>query len=328
MTPTKISITMKIISITVLAIVLAGCATQTPHVAVKEAPVSQKQQIEALKKAAEITAAQPLSLKRKIAVGRMTNETTYGRSLLRDDYMDPLGKQVGDMLSARLINSENFLVFERPDLTRIEKERKAFGAEEGLVGVDTLIVGSLTEFGRNVTGKSGFLSSTKTQKAHAKVELRLVDVNTGQAFFSATGAGEATLESASVVGFGSRAAYDGTLTDKAIAAAISDVIDEMIQKMMERPWKTFILDIADGQVFISGGKSQGIVPGKQLRVMAQGKKIKSRQTGFMVNLPGVEVAKVEVVSTFGDSENNEGSLVKIISGKLDGHNLETLEVIE
>ncbi|OED50534.1 curli production assembly protein CsgG [Endozoicomonas sp. (ex Bugula neritina AB1)] len=319
---------MKIISITVLAIVLAGCATQTPHVAVKEAPVSQKQQIEALKKAAEITAAQPLSLKRKIAVGRMTNETTYGRSLLRDDYMDPLGKQVGDMLSARLINSENFLVFERPDLTRIEKERKAFGAEEGLVGVDTLIVGSLTEFGRNVTGKSGFLSSTKTQKAHAKVELRLVDVNTGQAFFSATGAGEATLESASVVGFGSRAAYDGTLTDKAIAAAISDVIDEMIQKMMERPWKTFILDIADGQVFISGGKSQGIVPGKQLRVMAQGKKIKSRQTGFMVNLPGVEVAKVEVVSTFGDSENNEGSLVKIISGKLDGHNLETLEVIE
>ena len=319
---------MKKIIITALAVVLAGCATQTPHVTVKEAPVSQERQIEAQKKAAEMTASQPLQLKRKIAIGRMTNETTYGRSLLRDDYLDPLGKQVGDMLSARLINSGSFLVFERPDLARIEQERELFGAGGELVGVDTLIVGSLTEFGRNVTGESGFLSSTKTQKAHAKVELRLVDVNTGQAFFSATGAGEATLESASVAGFGSRAAYDGTLTDKAIAAAISDVIDEMIQKMMERPWKTFILDISDGQVFISGGKSQGLVPGKQLKVMTEGKKIKSRQTGFTVTLPGAEVARIEVISTFGDSESNEGSLVKITSGTLDGHALETLEVIE
>ncbi len=319
---------MKKLSITAAAFILAGCATQTPHVAVKEAPASQEQQIEAQKKAAEIQPSDPLQLKRKIAIGRMTNETTYGRSLLRDDHNDPLGKQVGDMLSARLINSGSFLVFERPDLARIEQERAAFGAGSELVGVDTLIVGSLTEFGRNVTGESGFLSSTKTQRAHAKVELRLVDVNTGQAFFSATGAGEATLESASVAGFGSRAAYDGTLTDKAIAAAISDVIDEMIQKMMERPWKTYILDVVEGQTFISGGKSQGLTSGKELKVMTAGKKVKSRQTGFKVTLPGTEVARVKVVSTFGDSESNEGSVVKVISGSLDGHKFDKLEVVE
>lgn len=319
---------MKKITVTAITTFLVGCATQTPHVAIKGAPVSQERQIEAQKEVSEITVSQPLQLKRKIAIGRVSNETTYGRSLLRDDHMDPLGKQVGDMLSAGLIDSGNFLVFERPDLARIEQERALFGAGGELVGVDTLIVGSLTEFGRNVTGESGFLSSTKIQKAHAKVELRLVDVKTGQAFFSATGAGEATLESASVAGFGSRAAYDGTLTDKAIAAAISDVIDEIIQKVIERQWKTFILDIADGQIFISGGKSQGLAPGKQLKVITAGKQVKSRQTGFMVTLPGAEVATVEVVSTFGDSENNEGSLVKIISGTLDGHRLETLEVVE
>lgn len=155
-----------------------------------------------------------------------------------------------------------------------------------------------------------------------------MDVNTGQAFFSATGAGEATLESASIAGFGSRAAYDGTLTDKAIAAAISDVIDEMIGKMLERPWKTFILDMTDGQVFISGGTSQGLAPGKQLTVKTAGKQIKSPQTGFVVTLPGKEVATIEVVSTFGDSESSEGSLVKIISGTLDGYSPQTLEVVE
>ena len=320
--------TMRTITTLTLALTLAGCATQTPHVEVKEAPVSQQRQMEAQKEAAAINANEPLQLKRKIAIGRMSNETTYGRSLLRDDYMDPLGKQVGDMLSTRLVNSGNFLVFERPDLARIEQERELFGASGELVGVDTLVVGSLTEFGRNVTGESGFLSNTKTQKAHAKVELRLVDVNTGQAFFSATGAGEATLESASIAGFGSRAAYDGTLTDKAIAAAISDVIDEMIGKMLERPWKTFILDMTDGQVFISGGTSQGLTPGKQLTVKTAGKQIKSPQTGFVVTLPGKEVATIEVISTFGDSESSEGSLVKIISGTLDGYNPQTLEVVE
>ncbi|WP_422448553.1 MULTISPECIES: CsgG/HfaB family protein [unclassified Endozoicomonas] len=319
---------MKKIATVAVALALAGCATQTPHVAVKEAPVSQEQQIAAQKKATELAQRQALSLKRKIAIGRMTNETNYGRSLLRDDHMDPLGKQLSDMLSTRLINSGNFVVFERPDLSRIEQERQMFGAGGELVGVDTLVVGSLTEFGRNVTGESGFLSSTKTQLAHAKVELRLVDVNTGQAFFSASGAGEATLESASVAGFGSRAAYDGTLTDKAIAAAISEVIDDMIQKMMERPWKTYILDVVDGQIFISGGQSQGLSAGKQLRVMTAGKKIKSKQTGFTVTLPGAEVARVEVISTFGDNENNEGSVVRVISGSLDGHSLDKLEIVE
>ena len=319
---------MKKITVTLLALALAGCATQSPQVSVKNAPVSQQKQLAAQKQTAQIKANQPLQLKRKIAIGRMSNETTYGRSLLRDDYMDPLGKQVGDMLSAGLINSGNFLVFERPDIERIEKEREAFGAGGELVGVDTLIVGALTEFGRNVTGESGFLSSTKTQKAHAKVALRLVDVSTGQAFFSATGAGEATLESGSVAGFGSRAAYDGTLTDKAIAAAISDVIDEMIIKMMERPWKTSILDVSEGQIFISGGESQGLTVGKKLKLMTAGKKIKSAQTGFVVTLPGQELATVEVVSTFGDSESNEGSVVRVISGSIEGQDWKTIEVVE
>ncbi len=310
-----------------VAIMLTGCATQTPQVTTKEAPISQEQQA-AQKTAAVQKIDQALSLKRKIAIGRMTNETNYGRSLLRDDHMDPLGKQVSDMLATRLIHSGNFLVFERPDISRIEQERQAFGAKGELVGVDTLIMGSLTEFGRSVTGESGFLSSTKTQLAHAKVELRLVDVNTGQAFFSATGAGEATLESASVAGFGSRAAYDGTLQDKAIAAAISDVIDEMIQKMMERPWKTHILDVVDGQIFISGGKSQGLSAGKQLRVMTTGKTVHSKQTGFAVTLPGKEIARIQVVSVFGDSENNEGSMVKVISGSLKGHGVDKLEIVE
>ena len=44
-----------------------------------------------------------------------------------------------------------------------------------IVGVDALIIGSLTEFGRKTLGESGFLSDSKRQVAFAKVDLRVVD---------------------------------------------------------------------------------------------------------------------------------------------------------
>jgi curli biogenesis system outer membrane secretion channel CsgG len=59
-------------------------------------------------------------LKRKIALGRISNETHYGQSLLRDAQDDPLGKQVTDMLSKALTESGRYLVFERPDLGRVK----------------------------------------------------------------------------------------------------------------------------------------------------------------------------------------------------------------
>ena len=309
-------------------IALAGCATQTPQIQVTDAPASRETQAEAQEQMLKNESKEQLQLKRKIAVGRISNETNYGRSLLRDDFNDPLGKQVGDMLSARLIESGSFMVFERPDLARVEQEREMFGASGDLVGVDTLIVGSLTEFGRNVTGEKGFLSSSKKQSAYAKVELRLINVETGQAFFSSTGTGEASLESASVAGFGSRASYDGTLTDKAISSAISDVLDEMIRKIMEKPWTTSILDVSDGQIFISGGESQGLKPGKVLVVKTQGKQVKSKQTGFTITLPGTELAKVKVIANFGDSESNEGSIVELVEGSIDNYQIDSLSITE
>ena len=69
--------------------VLAGCATQAPPIASVEAPHSTAQQKQAQQTAVQV-AARPV-LKRKIAIGRVSNETNYGRSLLRDNAGDPVG---------------------------------------------------------------------------------------------------------------------------------------------------------------------------------------------------------------------------------------------
>lgn len=302
-----------------------GCAVQAPPIAVKEAPQAMAAQKTAQQVVAQAAPAKP-TLKRKIALGRITNETSYGRSLLRDSAGDPLGKQVTDLLSKSLTESGAYIVFERPDISRLKDESNLTGVKLNIIGVDALIVGSLTEFGRKTVGQSGFVSSSKKQVAFAKVDLRMVDVSTGQVFFATSGAGETSTESASTFGFGSQAAYDGTLNDSAIRQAISEAVNRLSNEMAGRPWQTFFLSAEQGRYFVAGGKAQGLKPGMVFSVQTLGEKIKSPQTGFEITLPGREVAQLRIDSNFGDSEVNEGSVGSLISGSVQGFKVEQLVV--
>lgn len=307
-----------------ILLLVSGCATPSAYKPEQvEAPASKKQQIKAQQTTALPSAKR---YKQKIAIIRFTNETNYGRALMTDADFDRLGKQASDMLASRLVKSGNFMVFERSDIKKIQQEQTISGG--GLIGVDTVIVGSVTEFGRSIAGKTGFMSSTKMQTAKAKVELRLVNIKTGQAFFSANGAGEASTESGEIAGYGSRAAYDATLNDRAIGAAITDVIDKLVSTLEERAWRTDILSVENGQVFISGGSRQGIKVSDTLNVMSPGQKIKSKQTGMEISLPGKQVATIRVVSFFGDNENNEGSVCEIVSGSINFSSTANLYVEE
>jgi curli biogenesis system outer membrane secretion channel CsgG len=308
----------------VLLPILGGCAVPTPPQQPIEAPASRAQQVEAQRAAAAPAAK---VFKRKLAIGRFTNETRYGKTFLVDQQGDPLGKQASDMLMNRLVASGKFLVFERQDMDKIRNEQ-ALLKEGNLVGVDTLIFGSVTEFGRSTTGKSGFLSATKMQTAHAKVEIRLADARTGHVFFTATGSGEANTESGSVAGFGSRAEYDGTLNDRAIGAAISDVQNALMAKLEERPWRTDILKVDGRQLYISGGMRQGLKPGDQLAIMKQGDTVRSAQSGFAITLPPAPIGKARVLSLFGDNESNEGAVAELISGTAKAGSGETAFVME
>jgi curli biogenesis system outer membrane secretion channel CsgG len=289
----------------------AGCATTSAPQQTIQMSASAAQQAAAQQQAAAPTVK---TLKRKVAIGRFTNETRYGKSFQVDANNDPLGKQASDMLSTRLVASQKFLVFERPDIDKVVAEQ-SISRTGGLVGVDALVIGSVTEFGRSTTGKSGFLSATKVQTAHAKVEIRLVDVRTGYVFFTASGAGDATTESGEIAGFGSKADYDASLNDRAIGAAISDVQSALVSKLDERPWRTSILKVDGRQLFLSGGARQGLKTGDILPVLQQGDKVKSEQTGFDITLPARRVGQVRILSFFGDNETNEGSVAEIVSGE-------------
>ncbi len=296
---------------------LAGCAVQAPPIAAREAPVADS----AIKAAQQSVMQQPPkkpALKRKVALGRISNETSYGQSLLRDRSGDPLGKQVTDLFSKALTESGAFLVFERPDIGKVQAESRLTDSQLQLIGVDALIIGSLTEFGRKTIGATGFVSSSKRQVAFAKIDIRAVDTSTGQILLATSGAGEASTETASTFGFGSQAGYDGTLNDAAIRQAVSEAVSRLAADFNTRPWQTFILKAEGDRLFLSGGRAQGLQAGLNLVVQTQGEKIKSAQTGAFVTLPGRVVAQIQVESLFGDNELNEGAVARIRTGSLDG----------
>ena len=317
----------KILSLTV-ALTLTGCATQTPQMQDVEPGLTAEQQRAAQLESQEAAAPEQLALKRKIAVGRLSNETNYGRSLLRQNAEDKLGGKVTDMFLQALTNSDSFLVFERPDVSLLQKEASLSGQEIDIVGVDTLVIGSLTQFGRATTGERGFLSSSKKQEATATVDIRLVDVKTGRVFESVTGSGSSSTEYARTMGFGSAAGYDGSLNDQAIAAAVTAAVDKMTRLFMDKPWTADLLAQEDGMLFISGGESQGVKPNMVFDIEARGREVKSNTTGTTISLPGKKVAEIIVMSLFGEDVLNQGAATMITSGSIDGYKLNELQVKE
>ncbi len=316
---------MNKLSLLGLPLVLAACASQTPQMQDREAPVSAAEQ-----RAAQQAAAQDvvrLALKRKIAVGRISNETNYGRSLLRSG-TDELGRKVTDMFLQSLTNSGNYLIFERPDVELLAQEAQLSGQAVNIVGVDTLVIGSLTEFGRSTTGESGFLSGSKRQEATARVDLRLVDTETGRVFASVSGSGSSSTETARTLGFGSVAGYDGSLNDRAIGTAVNAAVEKLTQVMLEKRWSADLLAVENNLLYISGGKSQGVKPGMVFQISTRGRQVKSATTGATITLPGKQVARLEIESTFGESELEEGAVGRLIQGAIEGYSLDELQVEE
>ncbi|MGE5567359.1 MAG: CsgG/HfaB family protein [Parcubacteria group bacterium] len=269
-----------------------------------------------------------LTLKRRVAVGRFSNSTRYGKALLLDGEDDPIAQQAADMLTARLVDSGKFQVFERSDLDVIQREQNSSGGASKTAAVDALIIGSVTEFGRKVEGTSGFLNSKMRQTASATVEVRLVDVRTGKAFFSTSGAGSASVEAGEVAGFGSHAGYDSTLNDRAISAAISDLTNKVMTKLEERPWFTDVLQLRGDEVLISGGPGEGMKVGDRFRVETRGETVVSGQTGLPITLPGQRVGTIEIVSFFGDPESGEGAVARVVEGQVPTVDPATLLVVE
>ena len=265
------------------------------------------------------------TIKRKVAIGRFSNETQYAKGLFYDKENDPMRKQALDILSSKLASSGKFILLEREDLDILVNEA---GAEMNKIGADYIILGSITEFGRKTEGEQKVFSSSKTQTVEAGVSIRLVEASTGLIIYSDEAKGYAETSSKQTLGLGGTAGFDATLSDKAISAALSQLVENIINKCMDKPWKSYILSADEDAYIISGGSSQGIVAGDKFTVYKKGKVVKNPQTGMNVELPGTKVGVVTILSSYGETPETEISFCSYEGEGLDTENLTNYYVMD
>ncbi len=301
------------------SLLLMGCATSNPTIEHVEKPTIIQPQV--------VYKKEEPTLKRKVAIVRFGNEAQYGKSALfgvNNTYNAE--KQATDILSAKLVNSGKFILLERSDIDKVNNEVETHNLKALNIGADYLIVGSVSEFGRKSISDTGVFSRTKIQVAYAKVSVRLIDVKTGQIIFAQEGSGEAQSEAGTSFGLGTHVGYDSTLNDKAISTAISSVVDGIMQNLLNKPWRSYILSLEDSSVIIAGGEKQGLRVGDSFFIYQNGKTIKNPQTGMTIELPGKKVATIKVISQFGTTYTDEGSVCEVVDGNLKGVSINELYV--
>lgn len=149
-----------------------------------------------------------------------------------------VGHGASDMLITALVKTKKYRVYERDRLKSIMKEQKLqmSGAVDmstavqigKLVGAKYIITGAVTEYGVAKSGAhGGGLFNLGKQRYETAVDVRAVNVKTGEIVFADTGSGTLKSTAVSVLGFGGGESYDEKKASESMRLAIDDVMSRI-----------------------------------------------------------------------------------------------------
>lgn len=216
---------MSVLPITIVLLALCGCAATESHKTVETQTVATYN-------------TQYSGARYPLAVGRFANRSTFMNGIFSDGN-DRLGSQAKTILKTHLSQTNRFNLMDRDNMKEIAAEAQLSGKTQAIEGAKVVVTGEVTEFGRKVTGDKalfGILGQGKKQTAYAKVSLNIVDVHTSKIIHSVQGAGEYALSNREVLGFGSSAGYDATLTGKVLNLAMIDVVNKLVADLENGRW--------------------------------------------------------------------------------------------
>lgn len=261
-----------------------------------------------------------------------------------------VGKGIADLLVEDLVKSGTYSVIERKALDKILTEQNfsnsdradpASAAKLGkILGVDAIIIGSITQFGRDDTstnvGAGGFGGglrkygiggvSKREAKAVVAVTARMVSTDTAEILGVATGKGESTRGGTSLLGAGggggsgggagfdmSSKNFAGTILGEAVNKAVSEVSRQLDQSAGRITGHMVTVDglVADatgGTLILNVGAKGGVKVGDKLAVKRASREIKDPATGKVLRRIEEKVGEVTI------TEADENSSVGTFSG--------------
>jgi len=272
--------------------------------------------------------------KKRVAVFDFDYATVHGGVAAIFGTDVDVGKGISDLLVTDLVKDGSYSVIERKALDKILKEQNFSNSDRAdpnsaakigkLLGVDAIIVGSITQFGNetkntNIGGGGGGFGGFgiggvghKKSKAIVAVTARLVDIDTAEILGVAEGKGESSRESTSLLGgggnwhgFGGGAAdfgssdFQSTIIGEAVKAAVDSMSREVIADKDKLVARSIVVEglvaaVDSGQIVLNVGAKNGVKVGDQLNVERVTKEIKDPSTGKVIRRLATSVGVVKV----------------------------------
>ncbi|MGZ8429109.1 MAG: CsgG/HfaB family protein [Candidatus Deferrimicrobiaceae bacterium] len=280
---------------------MAGCATTPPVTGPSDRPSAPAAVMPKAEAQAPLVTRGP---KKRVAVIRFQDKSAYGRGRL--------GGAVQDILTTELAKSGLFILVSRgDDLDLILDEqdigksgivKQGTGPKSGeVLGLNAIVTGAVSQFGVKQKSATYLLGASKTQTAEATVDVRVVDATTGQVIFAESGTGVQEESSTQVLGIGGAKGYDETMEGKALRAAISKFIDNLIQRVEAIAWSGKVAAVDGDEITINAGQKTGLITGDRLRVFGEGREVIDPDTKLSLGRkPGREKGEIVVSGLFGE----------------------------
>lgn len=215
-----------------------------------------------------------------------------------------IGEAAADILGTILQKTGRFIVIPQQDIDSILAQQRlgATGAinpetaaKMGLIlGLNAIVTGSITAYSETEEGYDYLVSRGKKQIARVTVDYRVVDTTTGVQLLADSGAGIYEKSAGSVLGMGTRAAYDTDLRDGALRDALTKAMVNMMKQLESQPWKGKIAKVAGNKLYINAGKKTGLKVGDKLDVYKVGEDIIDPDTHLKLGTTEDKVGQVIV----------------------------------
>lgn len=286
---------------------LAGCVGPRKTVGTQNEPEYMR-----ARSAPENTITDYRGPMRRVAVVAFDNKTPYGQR--------ELGNAASDILVTELQKTGQFILIEREKVQQLIDEQRfqasdlvepATVAKVGrLLGVSAIVTGAVTQFGQREEGVNNIVYQRRSQIAECTVDLRIVDVATGEILVADSGRGEAEQTIQGSFGLGGRAGYDSTLAGEALRAAIFKFSKNIVDRMQTMPWSARVAEVEKGKVYLDAGMKTRVPLGAELEVLRPGKEIISKTTGKSLGQTTEQVGRVKVLEYFGE----DGAVAQVLNG--------------
>jgi curli biogenesis system outer membrane secretion channel CsgG len=233
-----------------------------------------------------------------------------------------VGKGITDLTVKYLVKDGTYSVIDRKAMDKILAEQNFSNSDRAnptsaaklgkLLGVDAIIVGSVTQFGNDtqntkVGGGGGGWGGYgiggighKKSKAIVAVDARIINIDTAEIMGVASGKGESSRESTSLLGGGSNwhgwgggavdfgsSDFQQTILGEAVNAAVQQMSTELIADNGKLEARTIhvegvVAGVDGSQIILNVGGKAGLKVGDQLTVERVTKEIKDPSTGQVI----------------------------------------------